>query len=131
MVLEADLNKEAELLAYTWKVVNRIEKFNIKNRFIIYKDHKFTFKITGHLEKSILLKTQMGKKIRKIVLQDIYASLRLPSRLGLLNMPTASLLCPGMTLNNLMVRFEWCWVFGKCGVPLHCHCSQIHPGPEW
>ena len=36
-----------------------------------------------------------------------------------------------MTLNNLMVRFQQCWSFGKCGVPLHCHCSQVHSGPEW
>ena len=28
-----------------------------------------------------------------------------------------------MTLNNLMVRFQQCWSFGECGVPLHCHCS--------
>ena len=28
-----------------------------------------------------------------------------------------------MTLNNLMVRFQWCWNFGECGTPLHCHLS--------
>ena len=36
-----------------------------------------------------------------------------------------------MTLNNLMVRFQQCWSFGECGVPLHCHHSQVHSGPEW
>ena len=36
-----------------------------------------------------------------------------------------------MTLNNLMVRFQQCWSFGECGVPLHCHCSQVHSGSEW
>ena len=36
-----------------------------------------------------------------------------------------------MTLNNLMVRFQQCWSFGECGVRLHCHCSQVHSGPEW
>ena len=36
-----------------------------------------------------------------------------------------------MTLNNLMVRFQQCWNFGECGVPLHCHCSQVLSGPEW
>ena len=36
-----------------------------------------------------------------------------------------------MTLNNLMVRFQWCWSFGKCGVPLHCHCYQVHTDLEW
>ena len=36
-----------------------------------------------------------------------------------------------MTLNDLMVRFQWCWSFGECGVPLHCHRSQVHSSPEW
>ena len=36
-----------------------------------------------------------------------------------------------MTLNNLMVRFQQCWSFGECGVPLHCHRSQVHSGLEW
>ena len=36
-----------------------------------------------------------------------------------------------MTLNNLMVGFQRCCSFGECRVPLHCHCSQVHPGPEW
>ena len=36
-----------------------------------------------------------------------------------------------MTLNNLMVRFQWCWGFGECGTPLHCHGSQVHSGLEW
>ena len=36
-----------------------------------------------------------------------------------------------MTLINLMVRFHWCWGFGQCGALLHCHCSQVHSGPEW
>ena len=27
-----------------------------------------------------------------------------------------------MTLTNLMVRFQWCWSFGECGVLLHSHC---------
>ena len=26
-----------------------------------------------------------------------------------------------MILNSLMVRFQWCWRFWNCGVPLHCH----------
>ena len=39
--------------------------------------------------------------------------------------------CPDMTLNNLMVRFQQCWCFGECEVPLHCHHSQVHSGPEW
>ena len=36
-----------------------------------------------------------------------------------------------MTLNNLMVRFQQCWSFGEYGVPLYCHRSQVHSGPEW
>ena len=38
---------------------------------------------------------------------------------------------PDMTLNNLMVRFQWCWLFGKCGTHSHCLCSQVHSGPTW
>ena len=61
------------------------------------------------------------------------------SRLGLQNTLTAPLLrgktpttsVLDMTLNDLMVRFQQCWIFGECGVPLHCHCSQVHSGPEW
>ena len=36
-----------------------------------------------------------------------------------------------MTLHNLMGRFQQCWNFGECGVPIHCHRSQVHSGPEW
>ena len=36
-----------------------------------------------------------------------------------------------MTINNLVVMFLWCRSFGECRVPLHCHCSQTHSGPEW
>ena len=36
-----------------------------------------------------------------------------------------------MTLNNLMVRFQQCWSFMECGIPLHYHPSQAHSGPEW
>ena len=43
--------------------------------------------------------------------------------------PPASVL--DMTLNNLMVRFQQCWSFREYGVPLHCHRSQVHSGPEW
>ena len=35
-----------------------------------------------------------------------------------------------MTLNNLRLRFQKCWDFGECRIPLHCHCSQVHSGPE-
>ena len=36
-----------------------------------------------------------------------------------------------MTLNNLMVNFQWCWSFGECRVTLLCHCSQVLSGPAW
>ena len=63
----------------------------------------------------------------------------LPSQLRLQNTPTTSLQrgkntstsVLDMTLNNLMLRFQQCWSFGKCRVPLHCHRSQIHSIPEW
>ena len=35
-----------------------------------------------------------------------------------------------MTLNNPMVRLQKWWGFRECGVPLHCHCSQIHSGQK-
>ena len=38
---------------------------------------------------------------------------------------------PDMTLNNLMVRFQWCWSFRECRVPLYGHHSQVQSGPEW
>ena len=34
-----------------------------------------------------------------------------------------------MTLNNLMVRLQDCWTFGKCGMPFHCYCSQAYSDP--
>ena len=36
-----------------------------------------------------------------------------------------------MTRSNLIVRFQWFWSFGECRAPRHCHCSQVHSGPEW
>ena len=42
-------------------------------------------------------------------------------------LPTSAL---DMTLNSLMVRFQWYWSFGECRAPLHCHRFQIHSGPE-
>ena len=34
-----------------------------------------------------------------------------------------------MTLNNLMVMFQWWSNFGECEVPLHYHHSQVHSSP--
>ena len=65
----------------------------------------------------------------------------LPSLLRLWNTPTASLQrgktphppneWPGYDTKNLLLRFQYCWSFRECGVPLHCHCSQVHSGREW
>ena len=38
--------------------------------------------------------------------------------------------CHGYDTNNLMVRFQYCWSFGESRVPLHCHRSLVHSGPE-
>ena len=35
-----------------------------------------------------------------------------------------------MTPNYLLLRIH-SWNFGKCGVPLHCHYSQVHSDPVW
>ena len=48
---------------------------------------------------------------------------------GVRPLPPTSVL--DMTINNQIVRLQQCWSFGECGVPLHCHCSQVHSGPEW
>ena len=37
----------------------------------------------------------------------------------------------GMALNNLVTRFQYCWGFGKCRVPLYCHRFQVHSILEW
>ena len=31
---------------------------------------------------------------------------------------------------HLVARFQL-WNSGECGVPLHCHYSQVHSDPEW
>ena len=36
-----------------------------------------------------------------------------------------------MTLSNLIMTLQSCWIFGECGVTLHCHHSQFHSDPEW
>ena len=45
-----------------------------------------------------------------------------------LHLPTGVL---DMILNNPMVRFQWCWRFGKSGASLHYHYSQVHSAPKW
>ena len=82
---------------------------------------------------SIILSMKLGH------FMIFFSAQHLPSRLGMYNTPTASLQrgkthtmsILDMTLNNLMVKFQQCWSFGECGVPLHCHRSQVHSGPEW
>ena len=44
-------------------------------------------------------------------------------------------LCRGV---RLLEHVSWilhktieCWSFGECGVPLHCHRSQVHSDLEW
>ena len=36
-----------------------------------------------------------------------------------------------MVLSNLIVKLRYCWSFGECGVPLHCHRSRVYSGPTW
>ena len=42
--------------------------------------------------------------------------------------PLSSIL--DMTLNYLLMKLQ-SWSFGRCGVPLHCHYSQVHSDTEW
>ena len=44
--------------------------------------------------------------------------------------PTATMSVLDMTLNHLIVKLQ-SWSFGECGVPLHCHYSQVHSDSEW
>ena len=66
-----------------------------------------------------------------------YPWLILPSRLGLQNILTAPLQRSktfplmsvlDMRLNNLMVRFQWCWGFGEYREPTSL---PLLPGPLW
>ena len=68
--LQADLNKEAELLAHKLKVEDRIEKFNIKNCFITLKDYKGYFLSNSACRLINPPKMQLGK-ISEIILQDM------------------------------------------------------------
>ena len=84
--------------------------------------------VHGTLDKHSFSKAQKRKKNFWLVRIQ---SLRLLSRLELWNTPTAPLqrgMTPltsvlDMTLNNLMVKFQWCWGFGICGAPHHWHSS--------
>ena len=43
--------------------------------------------------------------------------------------PTPPMSDLDVTLNNIMVRFQWCWGFGERGAHPYCHFSHGHPGP--
>ena len=80
------------------------------------------------------LETKISSMCFYISFERAKSQNKLHSRLGLQNTPTAPLChIPYLdrTLNNLMVRFQWCWGFGECRALLHCHCSLVHSGPEW
>ena len=74
--LEAEINKEAELLAGKLKIENRVEKFNLKKCFITVKDHKENFHSKPTCRLINPAKTQMGR-ISKVILQDICSTLRI------------------------------------------------------
>ena len=74
--LEKELNSEAKMLATKLGIVDRVEKYNLKNCFITIKDHKSDFKENPKCRLINPAKTQMGK-VSKIFVQDICASLRI------------------------------------------------------
>ena len=39
--------------------------------------------------------------------------------------------CPGYDTKQSYGEAPVCWIFRECRVPLYCHHSQIHSGPEW
>ena len=82
---------------------------------------------------------QIVSKTPTIIGMNFTIMFHLPSWLKPYNTPTASLQRSKnphstsvlvMTLNNWMVKFQWCWSFGKYRVLLHCHRSRIHSDPE-
>ena len=89
-----------------------------------------TYKYLGILEADIIKQVQMKDMIRKECCPVSWGCRihRLLLCRGV-RLPLTSVLI--MTVNNLMVRFQQCWSFGECGVPLHCHRSQVHSGSEW
>ena len=74
--LEKELNSEAKMLAHRLGIVDRVEKYNTKNCFIMIKDHKSDFKTNPECRFINPAKTQIGR-VSKIIVQDICASLRL------------------------------------------------------
>ena len=54
-----------------------------------------------------------------------------PSRLGLQRGKTPPNKGPGYDPKQSDGVASVMLSFGKCGVPLYCHRSQVHLGPEW
>ena len=148
-ILKKTLNLHSSILS-TWKFLNRfvssihveIEWKNL-NTFLT----EDFIEITIHLEAKSMhkLKKKNSCKISKVwayfssfskfVCEGIRCPVGWGCRIHWLHLgrgvrpPQTNVL--DMTLNNLMVRFQQCWSFGECGVPLHCHRSQVYSGPEW
>ena len=69
---------------------------------------------------NLLAQLQIAQSAGTVEYTDCYSAEKYP--------PLMSVLI--MTLNNLMVRLQWFWRFGKCEAPIYCH-SNVHCGPEW
>ncbi len=91
-------------------------------------EHCFLVEYNVDIFKSRVNKYQLSKTWTSDCLSVLWAEFRIHWLLlcrGVRPLLTSVL---DMTLNNLMVRFQWCLNFGECGVPLHCHRSQVHSG---
>ena len=87
----------------------------------------------------VILSLRQNLQFDYILLLKVFSSetkliFSLSSRLRPWSIPTASLhkgkiplaSFPNIKLNNLMVKLQWCWNLGKCGVALQWHCSQVY-----
>ena len=70
--LEKELNSETKMLAHRLGIVDRVEKYNTKNCFIMIKDHKSDFKTNPECRLINPAKTQIGK-VSKIIVHMCFA----------------------------------------------------------
>ena len=59
--LEKELNREGKMLAHRLGIVDRVEKYNTKNCFIMIKDHRSDFKTNPECSLINPAKTQIVK----------------------------------------------------------------------
>ena len=74
-------------------------------------------------QRYLLVKNSPGQSLLSLL--GLYNT---PLKRGKRQHPTSVL---DITLNNLMVRFQWCWSERECKVPFDCHRSLVYSSSEW